>query len=120
MDKDRKKELMEQYKNTRSSMGIFIIRSKNSNKCYVQSTKDLRGVMNGTLMKLNAGIHTNRELQNTWRAMGPDNFTIEILEHLDYDADESKTDYTEDLELLQLMWEEKLKKENMEFYKKRP
>ena len=33
--------------------------------------------------------------------------------------DESKTDYTEDLALLKMIWEEKLAKENKEFYKKR-
>lgn len=36
-----------------------------------------------------------------------------ILENLEYDKDESKTDYTEELALLQMIWEEKLAKENI-------
>lgn len=119
MDKKRKKELIQQYKQMKPPMGIFIIRSKSSNKCYIQTTKDLRGVINGAKARLMAGMHPNRELQKEWNDFGFENFAIEILENLEYDKDESKTDYKEDLALLQMIWEEKLAKENMEFYKKR-
>lgn len=37
---------------------------------------------------------------------------------LEYDKDELKTDYSEDLALLQMIWEEKLLKEDYLFYKK--
>jgi hypothetical protein len=119
VDKSRKKELIQQYKLTRPRMGIFIIRSKTSNKCYLQTTQDLRGVMNGALARLGGGSHPNEELQKEWKELGADNFTMEILEQLEYDKDESKTDYQEELALLQMIWEEKLAKENMAFYKKR-
>lgn len=115
---DRKKELKLQYKQTKSDMGIFIIRSKGKNKCYIEATKDLRGRINGTKVRLNAGMHPNKELQRDWMDSGSGNFTVEILEHLQYDKDESKTDYTEELSLLQMIWEENLQKENMEFYRK--
>lgn len=100
-------------------MGIYIIRSMVNNKYFIQATKDLKGVMNSTLVKLHAGMYPNRELQKEWIEYGKDNFTVEILEQLEYENDEAKTDYTQDLELLQLIWEEKLAKENMELYKKR-
>ena len=116
---DRKKELKEQYKQMRPPMGVFIIRSKVNNKCYIQTANDFRGVMNGARVRLAAGMHPNRELQKEWNEFGAENFSIEILEELEYDKDESKTDYNEDLALLQMLWEEKLTKENLEFYKKR-
>jgi hypothetical protein len=119
MDKSRKKELIEQYKRTKPDMGLFMIRSKTANKCYLQATQDLRGVMNGALVRLSGGMHPFRELQKEWNETGSENFTIEILERLEYDKDETKTDYTEELSLLKMIWEEKLAKENMEFYKKR-
>lgn len=116
---DRRKELKLQYKQTKPQMGLFIIRSKVNNKCYIQGTQDLRGVINGAKVRLEAGMHPNRELQKEWKESGAENFEIEILEHLEYDKDESKTDYTEDLNLLQMIWEEKLAKENLEFYNKK-
>lgn len=115
---DRKKELKLQYKQMKSDMGIFIIRSKVSNKCHIEATQDLRGTMNGTSFKLEAGGYPNRELQREWNDLGKESFTIEIIENLKYDEDESKTDYGEDLTLLKMLWEEKLVKENMEFYKR--
>ena len=115
---DRKKELKLQYKQTRPQMGIFTIRSKVNNKCYIQTTQDLRGVINGAKVRLGNNMHPNKELQKEWMDFGSENFTVEILENLEYDKDESKTDYTEDLALLQMIWEEKLAGEKMEFYKK--
>ncbi len=117
MDRGRKRELKEQYKQMKLPMGIFIIRSRSHNKCFIQTTQDLKGSMNGTLARLHAGIHPNRELQKEWKAYGPDDFTIDVLEELEYDED--KTDYSDDLALLQLIWEERLTGENLDFYRRR-
>lgn len=115
---DRKKELKLQYKQMRPPMGIFIIKSKAGKKCYIEATNNLKGVINGAKFKLEAGAHPNRELQKEWNESGSGNFTIEILENLEYHKDESKTDYSDELTLLQMTWEEKLAKENYKFYKK--
>ncbi|ABW19225.1 GIY-YIG nuclease family protein [Alkaliphilus oremlandii] len=115
---DRKKELKEQYRMMKPEMGIYIVRSHFNNKCFIEATKDLKGTINGSRFKLEAGNHPNRELQKEWREHGKENFTIEILENLEYDKDETKTDYTEDLTLLRMIWEEKLIKEDRELYKK--
>ncbi|NLM44872.1 MAG: GIY-YIG nuclease family protein [Clostridiales bacterium] len=115
---DRKKELKEWYKQMKPDMGIFIIRCKENNKCYIQATHDLKGVMNGAKMKLGANMHPCRELQKEWNQFGEGNFTIEILEKLEYDKDDSKTDYKDELALMHMIWEEKLQKEALEFYNK--
>lgn len=99
-------------------MGIFQIRSKASNKCYIKATNDLKGTMNGAKARLWGGTHPNRELQKEWKESGEENFIFEVLENLEYDKDESKTDYSDDLLLLQMIWEEKLARENTVFYKK--
>jgi len=116
---DRKKELKLQYKLMKPKMGVFIVRSKVHDKCYIQAAKDLRGVMNGCQVRLAGGIHPYLELQKEWNEFGARCFTIEILEYLQYDADETKTDYTGDLALLQMIWEEKLARKGLAFYKKR-
>ncbi|HEX3033138.1 MAG TPA: GIY-YIG nuclease family protein [Bacillota bacterium] len=119
MDQARKKELISQYKQTKPPMGVFIIRSHVNNKYYIQGAKDLRAVINGAQARLASGMHPNRELQKEWQEFGSEKFTIEILEHLEYDKDEAKTDYSEDLAVLQGFWEEKLAEEHLEMYKKR-
>jgi hypothetical protein len=115
---DRKRELKQQYKLAKPDMGIFIIRNNVNHKCHLQTANDLRAVINGARARLGGG-HPYRELQKEWDEFGAENFSIEILEKLEYDKDESKTDYSEDLALLQMIWEEKLAKENYTFYQKR-
>jgi hypothetical protein len=43
---DRRKELKEQYKHMKPGMGIFTIRSKVNNKCYIETevAQDLKGI----------------------------------------------------------------------------
>ena len=89
-------------------MGVFAIASKTGGHCYLYAAADLKALMNRYRFQLHAGSHPNLELQAQWNKKGGADFSIEILERLDYDKDESKTDYAEELELLYSIWEEKL------------
>lgn len=115
---DRKKELKQQYKQMKPDMGIFIIRCNEEKKCHIQTAQDLKGVMNGALARLGGGFHPNQELVKDWKEKGQGAFSMEILEHLAYDKDESKTDYSEELAILEMIWQEKLTKEGYTFYRK--
>ncbi|NLT94572.1 MAG: GIY-YIG nuclease family protein [Clostridia bacterium] len=115
---DRKKELKELYKEMKPDMGVFVVKCKINNKCFLEAASNLRGKINGTIFKLNAGSHQNKELQRQWIELGKENFSVEILEKLEYDEEQSKTDYTEELELLKMIWKEKLLRQNMDFYTK--
>lgn len=102
----------------KSSMGILIVRSNSNKKCFIEATPNIKSRLNSTRFKLNAGGHPNRELQKEWQELGEANFTIEILEYLEYDEkDEEKTDYSEELALLKMIWEEKLNNKGFYFYK---
>jgi hypothetical protein len=113
---DRKKELKEQYKQMKPDMGVLIVKSNFNNKCYIEAAKNIKAAINRINFTLELGSHVNKELQREWKEHGKDNFTIEILEKLEYEKDESKTDYSEDLKLLKLIWEERLSEEGMQFY----
>jgi len=119
MDRARRKELIEAYKQRKPDMGIFIIRPRSGEKCHIQSAPDLKGAMNGALARLEGAMHPVKELQQAWNEHGPEYFTMEVLETLPYDGDEAKTDYTEELTLLQMIWEERLAGEGMARYRKR-
>lgn len=115
---DRKKELKEKYRMMKPDMGIFIIKNDFDNKCYIEMTQNLKGAINSTEFKLKFGNHPIRELQKAWIEHGEDSFTMEILERLEYDKDETKTDYSEELEILEMEWRDKLLKQGLEFYEK--
>ncbi|HHX50962.1 MAG TPA: GIY-YIG nuclease family protein [Clostridia bacterium] len=113
---DRRKELKAQYKQMKPDMGIFMIRCATSNKCYLEITQNLKGTINSAKFKLGAGAHPNKELQLDWQNLGESSFVIKVLENLEYDQDETKTDYREDLAILQMIWEERLSEQGLEFY----
>jgi hypothetical protein len=115
---DRRKELKEQYKRMKPDMGVLAIKSKTGSGYYIEAARNLKGAINRNTFQLGTGSHPNRELQKEWKERGEDGFIIEILENLEYDKDESKTDYSEELELLMMIWEEKLVGENMKAYEK--
>ena len=111
---DRKKELKEQYKQMKTEMGILILQNKVNNKYLLLPTQNLKGMINRVKFQLKSGGYPNKELQQEWKEFGEDNFEIRILETLDYDKDESKTDYSEELYIMEIMLSEKLTEKNTE------
>lgn len=99
-----KKALKELYKQTKPDMGLFTISFGPETQVYVGFAADLRGVINGTRARLVGGMHAGARLQADFDKYGAENMVIEVVERLAYDEDEGKTDYKEDLEVLQDMW----------------
>jgi hypothetical protein len=114
---DRRKELKARYKQMKPDMGLFVIRSKVNDKCYIEAATDIKSRVNSTKFKLNYGNHPNRELQKEWQEHGEASFSIAVLEKLEYDKDETKTDYSEELALLKMIWEEKLLQKGIKLYR---
>lgn len=105
MDKMKKKKLLLQYKYRKTEMGVYVFECSNTGKSYIGCTNDTKGTINSNKFKLGAGMHPNKELQNDWKEHGESAFSIEVLESLPYDKeDETKTDYTKELEALRDKW----------------
>jgi hypothetical protein len=105
---NNKKELKEQYKQMKPEMGVFMYKCLSSGKAYLGFGQNINADINGITFKLNTGnYHPNRNLQDDWKKHGENGFEISILEILEYDKDETRTDYTEDLRVLRELWAEK-------------
>lgn len=75
---ERKKELREQYKLMKPDMGIFAVICKTNSKHYLETTQNLKGAMNSTKFKLNAGMHPKRDLQKDWNEFGSVNGQVKM------------------------------------------
>jgi len=113
---DRRRELKREYKESKPDMGVFMIRSKSTGKTYIESTRNLKGSINRARFTLNLGSHMHRELQHDWKVKGEADFEMDILEILDYKEDKPEADYTDELELLRSMWQERLVGEGFVLY----
>ena len=118
MDKDKKKQLRNDYLAKKPTMGVFMYRCNPTGKVYLGYDQNLEGTFNGLDFQLNIGSYLpNSRLQNDWKKYGENNFTIETLEILSYDKEHpEKTNYKDDLQILRELWSEKF--ENVENIKK--
>ena len=105
---DKRKELKAKYKDYKPDMGVYIFECIPSNKKYIGYTNDTKGTINSKLFQLQSGLLRNKQLQKDWNDYGEDNFSVKVLEYLKYDEDESKTDYSDELEILCEIWKDKL------------
>lgn len=98
---DNKKELKEQYKNTKPQMGVIMFRNIASGRAYIGISKNINADLNGIAFKLSLGSFVkNADLQKDWACCGEAGFERVVLDVLPYCNDETKTDYTADLNLL--------------------
>ncbi|HBI04028.1 MAG TPA: LuxR family transcriptional regulator [Paenibacillaceae bacterium] len=78
---DRKKELKQQYKETKIQAGVYQIKNTKNNKVFIESTNNLKTI-NGRQFMLKMGGHPNKALQEELNSFGEDAFVIEVLETL--------------------------------------
>lgn len=116
---ERKKQLRRQYADMKPDMGIYMLKCNPTGKVYLGADQNLTATMNGILFQLKLGSYiTNRNLQNDWKTYGADNFTIEVLEILEYEKEKTiegedeivtppKTNYSKELEALLGIWQNK-------------
>lgn len=103
-------------------MGVFCIIKKepieSDPRVHIQIAKNFKAILNSTKMKLNSNFHPFKELQNDWNLYGEEAFDINILEELEYTKDDPNADYSEELEILKLIWDDKFKANGIRSYEK--
>lgn len=102
-----KKELKKQYLQTLRPMGILQVKNLANGKLFITSGLNINGKLNSHRFQLEHGSHMNTDLQKDFKEFGPDNFEFEIIDYLD-PKDNTRTDYAEDLKMLEEMWIDKL------------
>ena len=102
-----KKEIREEYKQMKFSMGVFQIKNISNNKVFIDNSVDMNAKWNRHRMELKFGNHKNRALQKDWSEKGEDNFIFEVLSELKSEG-EKVVNYQKKLNILQEMIIEKM------------
>lgn len=111
MDKQRKQELKAQYLQMKPEMGILYLRCIPSGQIYLKAVADTKGKLNGLKQRLDLQMYLgdkNKKIQEEWRGYGESQFEMKVIDILDYEQDETMTDYSEELEMLLEDWCRKL------------
>lgn len=96
MEINRRKELLELYKNRRSEMGVISYRCKETGEVFLGISTDTKASFNSTNMKLSINWHPNKRLQELWNQYGEEGFELSVVKVLKYD--DPHEDHTEKLE----------------------
>jgi len=106
-EKDRRKQIKQEYRQTARAMGVYQIRNMVNGKVFVVKSRNLDASSNSCKFQLTYSAHRNKDLQKDWNDLGQENFSFEILEQLKPN-DDPLHDYTEELQIMEELWLEKL------------
>jgi hypothetical protein len=105
MDKKRRKELLEEYRQLKTYMGVYQIKNNVSGKIFISTCSNLKSRWLTIRGQLDVGRYAISELQKDWNELGEEAFTYEVLEQKE--TDEIK-DIRWELEQMEKPWLEKL------------
>lgn len=110
-----RKAMLRAYKETPRPTGVFAVRNVTDDKLLVGVSTDLPGILNRQRFQLEMGSHPDKELQGDWNRLGPDAFSIEVLDEMELST-EPGYDPREDLATLREMWLARLTAEGRVLY----
>jgi hypothetical protein len=102
-----RKEIHREYKERVKPAGVFQVRNVANGKVLLGSSLNLEGPLNKHRFMLKINGHPNKELQQDWNELGPDQFSFEILETVQI-SDNPNFNLKDELTLLEEIWLEKL------------
>lgn len=108
MDKSKKKELQEAYKNRSVTGGIYCIECGGNHKKWLKSTTDMEGARNRFEFSARNKGCPEPAMSREFAEYGGESFTFSVVEELKKAETQSAEEFAQDLRALLEMWREKL------------
>lgn len=83
MNRDRRRELVKNYKERKVARGIFAVRCLANGEVWLGVGRSLDNMQNGIWFTLRLGTHPSKTLQAAWNAHGEESFVYEVVEEVD-------------------------------------
>lgn len=98
MDRNRRKQLLEEYKYRKPEMGVVSFRCIETGESFLGISKDTKTDFNSQRARLDINYHPNKRLQELWNRYGAEGFELSVVKILKYDSPDDV--HTQDLEAL--------------------
>lgn len=112
-----KKQIIKDYKQQKQPAGIYAVHNKVDNIMYIGTSKNLPAVLRRFEFTLKTGGFPYQQLVDDYKRLSAANFDIKVIDELEA-KDETEKELDAELDSLQEMWIEKLKKDGVQFYNK--
>lgn len=114
-----RKEIISEYKQHKSRMGVYQIRNTVNNKRYVEGSIDIDAIYKRHTFELNHWLHRNILLQREWTEFGESSFECEILDIIKHDETQI-IDYKKETKKLATFYIEELQPFGINGYNTKP
>ena len=90
MYREKRKQMIYEYKNRTPEMGILSYKCIHTNEVLLGTANDIKAKINSNKVKLNSGSYPNKYLQELWNKYEADSFEIKIYKRLEIKTKEDK------------------------------
>ena len=98
-----KKEIKNNYKQTGSEIGVFMVKNKANNKIFLGASMNAVGALNRCQFELKMKTHRNKYLMKDWLEFGSDEFSFDVIDTVEK-RDDPNHDYLTELTDLLNVW----------------
>ncbi len=105
---DRRKALVDQYRQRKVTGGVFRLTNTRNGRYLLDCAADIQARQNSFAFVSSTGAVFDYRLKKEWEECGAGVFVFEVLETLEKKKDQSQEAFLEDLKTLEQMWSEKL------------
>lgn len=82
VDKERRKELLQEYAERPAQNGIFAVRNSKTGEVWVGASRNIDTQQNGLWVRLKGRMLVNKDVQDSWNKHGETKFSYSILERI--------------------------------------
>lgn len=107
IDKEKKREIISEYKQRKTTGGVLKITNTGSGKYWVKAEIDLEAFENRFNFAKKTGTALQPKMQRDFNQYGADSFTLEFLEKIEKKEEESPSGFRDRLKRLEAEWLEK-------------
>lgn len=109
-DKSRRRELLDSYKRTPPEAGVYRIVNRVSGRGLLGSSPNLPSVRNKVDFARSTGLDgaLDRRLREDFRRLGPDTFSVEVIDLLEVTPEMTEAQIRDDLAALEQLWRERM------------
>lgn len=101
---NRRKEIINEYKERKRCGGVYRITNTVSGKYLVGHAANLKSVQNHFQFAITTGASVHPKLQKDWKELGAKAFTLEVLEELEQQPNQTQAEFMDDLKTLEQLW----------------
>lgn len=98
---NRRKEIINEYKERKSCGGVYIIINTLNGKYLIGHAANLKSIQNRFQFAVATGSTVHPKLRKDWEELGAKAFTLEVLEELEQKPEQSQAEFMDDLKTLE-------------------